>query len=446
VSLSSSARRRLDQLLETLAAHHVEPTVLEPLGDFVAQAPDQEVARMRPLALAKRLGLPAEPFVAACLHGAREGLLILLWDILCPICRIPSEVKDTLRAIRQHGRCEACDLDFELDFANSVELIFRAHPEIRNVELGTFCIGGPVHAPHVVAQTRLAAGESVELGLSLGDGTYRLRGPQLPYTLEILVHMSASASRLSITLSRAPDMGRSFAVRPRSQTLTLTNATDTELLARLERTIVRDDAMTAAHATSLPLFRQLFPTEILAPGQLINIATVTLLVTDMADAGELYRTHGDAGAFAIIHEQFRIIADRISREGGAVIKTINEGVVASFSDPRSAVRAGIELQSDLVSSDITRHVRLRVGIHRGPAMAATINENLDYFGKTPKIAMRLAQSAAPGELLISGELCDDQGVAELLGPAETAVRKDELNLDGPQSVMRWLVPIRRVIS
>ena len=63
--------------------------------------------------------------MAFCLHGAREGLLVLLWDILCPVCRIPSQVIDTLKVLREHAHCEACRLDYRLDFANSGPLIQR---------------------------------------------------------------------------------------------------------------------------------------------------------------------------------------------------------------------------------------------------------------------------------------------------------------------------------
>ena len=118
------------------AARGIDPIVVERLGDFLARAPAQEVARIRPLALARRLGLDADQVVAACLHGAADGALMLLWDLLCPVCRIPSQVVDTLRAIREHGHCQACAIDFELDFANSVELIFRVHPEIRDDRAG----------------------------------------------------------------------------------------------------------------------------------------------------------------------------------------------------------------------------------------------------------------------------------------------------------------------
>ena len=94
---------------------------------------------------------------------------------------------DTLRAIAEHAHCEACHLDFQLDFANSIELIFRVHPEIREADLGTYCIGGPAHSPHVLAQVRVAPGERIELDFELPAGSYRLRGPQLPWSVDFQV-------------------------------------------------------------------------------------------------------------------------------------------------------------------------------------------------------------------------------------------------------------------
>src|SRR5262249_35080993 len=171
----------------------VDLAVVGKLGEWLATAPAQEVARIRPVALARRLGLDAAAVTAACLHGAREGLLATLWDLLCPLCRIPSQITDTLKSIRDHGHCEACNLDYELDFGRSVELIFRAHPSIREAELGVFCVGGPAHSPHVVAQVRVAPGERVELELSLGEGAYRLRGPQLAAAVDLRVQGGVAA-------------------------------------------------------------------------------------------------------------------------------------------------------------------------------------------------------------------------------------------------------------
>ncbi len=122
----------------------------------------------------------------------------MLWDILCPMCRISSGIVETLRALKEHGHCEACQVDFDLDFARSVEMIFRIHPEIRGAETGIYCIGGPAHSPHVVAQVRVAAGERVDLELTLTEGAYRVRGPQLPYAIEFQVEPGAFLTRWSL--------------------------------------------------------------------------------------------------------------------------------------------------------------------------------------------------------------------------------------------------------
>jgi serine/threonine protein kinase/class 3 adenylate cyclase len=411
---TAAARRRLDQVLERLGKCGVDLGVVERLGDFLALAPPQEVARIRPLALAQRLKLDADEVVAACLHGAREGLLVLLWDILCPVCRIPSEVKETLKALREHGRCEACNLDFELDFGNSVEMIFRAHPQIRDTDLGTYCIGGPAHSPHVVAQVRVSPSERIELDLELPEGAYRLRGPQLPFSWDFRTLPTAAPTRLELNLSKGPEPELPRVFKSGHQLLALTNDHPQELVARIERTAARADALTAARASASALFRELFPGEVLSPGQLVSVANVVLLVTDLEHAGALYQKLGDARAFGLIHEHFRLLNDGIRGEGGAVVKTVGEGMIAVFNDSVAAVRAALAARAILAGQPTTRGLRLRAGVHRGPAMAATLNEHLDYFGTTVQLAGRLLQFAAGGELVLTPAVAGDAQVLSLL--------------------------------
>jgi serine/threonine protein kinase/class 3 adenylate cyclase len=411
--LTRPQRRRLEAILDDLAARGVPPEVAEPLADYVAHAPDQAVARIRPLALAERLGLDTDAVVSACLHAARAGLLVLLWDILCPLCRIPAGVKETLRLLEGHDHCPACDLDFALDFANSVELIFRAHPEVRASELGTYCIGGPAHSPHVVAQTRVGPGERVELDLALDEGAYRLRGPQLPFTLDFRVRPGATAWRWDLGLAHAPpELPRQL--RPGGQLFALNNDGAVELVVRVERTAARGDALTAARASSLALFRELFPDEVLSPGRLVSVATVALLVTDLDGAGALYRDLGDAPAFALIHEHFCLLRDVVRSEGGALVKTVGEGIVAAFNDSLPAVRAALEMPGALAANEATRGLRLRAGVHRGPAQAATLNDQLDYFGSTVRQAAALPALARPGEVVLTPAAAGDPAVAALL--------------------------------
>ena len=428
--LSGERRRRLERWLDALGARGFDPMIIERVGDFLELAPSQEVARIRPLALARRLGVDADAVVNACFRGAADGVLMLLWDILCPVCRIPSQVMDTLRALQDHGHCESCRLDFELDFANSVELIFRVHPEIRETDVATYCAGSPAHSPHVAAQARVAAGERIVLDLALETGSYRLRGPQLPYAIDFRVEPGVSAKRWDLDLKRGPNADLPKTLRAGVQVLALANTHDREILVRVERMAPRDDALTAARASSLALFRELFPGEVLSPGQLISLDTVTLLVTDVDHAGDLYTDLGDARAFAILLEQFRLIDAVVRAQGGALIKTIHEGTVSAFADPAAAVRAALELSGVVAIGEKTRDLALQVGVHRGAAMVATLNDHLDYFGTTVSLATHLPKLARAGQILLTRPVASDPRVAAMLNERGIVPTVAEVDLDG----------------
>jgi class 3 adenylate cyclase len=435
IELPRARRKTLDERLDRLIAHGVAPAVVEDLGEFLARAPVQDVSRIRPLALARRLGLDPSEFVDACLIGAHEGLLVLLWDLLCPVCRIPSEAAATLRELREHAHCAACNLDYELDFANSIEMVFRVHPDIRDTELGIFCIGGPAHSPHVVAQVRVAGGERLELNLALPEGTYRLRGPQLPNTLDLRIEPGVTSNRLELSLGHIVPSARPASLRAGGQTLDLLNETDRELIVRVERIAPRDDAVTAARASALALFRDLFPGELLAAGHQVRVATITLLLTQLENSDNLYRHLGDAQAFEVLRDHFHRLDSVVRREGGALVKTVGEGIVAAFSDPVGAIRAGLELPRALQEGETTRNLRVRAAIHRGPTMAATINDHLDYFGATVHRAARMLAEARGQELLLSGAVAGEPAVAALFREqgleAERAGGRDSLLLRVP---------------
>jgi serine/threonine protein kinase/class 3 adenylate cyclase len=428
--LPASKRQRLERLLDRLVEEGIDVAVVDRLGEFLAEGAAQEVARIRPLALAHRLGLDPAQVVTACLFGARDGLLVLYWDLLCPVCRISCAVKDTLRAIADHAHCDACHLDFQLDFANSIELIFRVHPEIRAADVGIYCIGGPAHSPHVLAQFRIAAGERIELDLNLQPGTYRLRGPQLPWSIDFEIHNQATIGRWDINLGSVPD--RPAPLRAGGQCVMIENPHPRELLVRIERTATRGDALTAARATSLALFRELFPGEVLAPGQLATVSMVTLLVTalDLVQADALYHELGDVGAFGVVHDHIQRLGEAVRAGGGAVVKTIGEGVLASFDDVVAAVTTALDLFIGPAQGAEGRPLHLRVGIHRGTTLAATVNDHLDYFGTTAREAVATLRYARGGELVLTQPVAADPTVAALLSarkiesevvPAETGL-------------------------
>lgn len=389
--LRSAQRQKLQTRIEQLRQRKLDPLVVDTLAQFLEHASDLEVARIRPIALAERFQLDGSQVVDACLEGTRLGIFSLLWDVMCPSCRIPANIQETLSAIKDHGFCEACNLNFDIDLADSVEMIFKAHPEIREVETATYCIGGPAWSRHVVAQVRLGAGERFACDLNLTEGAYVVRGPQLPFTIELRVGHQNDLRRIELSLARPPESSR-IQLPIGSQVILLCNDSNTDQQVRIERTASRHDALSAAKASTMSLFREIFPSEVLSSDQIVSVAHITLLRVNLIDTQRCYETLGDGAAF----NQFRVALDRAMRvireHSGAVVKTVGEGVLASFSEPLSAVQAALEMLGQSATNDWG----VSLAIHSGTAMVATLDERLDYFGKTLKSLEQLADSVPLG--------------------------------------------------
>jgi class 3 adenylate cyclase len=261
---------------------------------------------------------------------------------------------------------------------------------------------------------RVGSGERLEVELALAEGAYRLRGPQLPYTVDFQVQPHASLWRLDWPLPGPPDPLWKQVLRAGSQLLVLSNEHNDEIVVRVERAAQRSDALTAARAASLALFRELFPGEVLSPRQLMNVSMVTFLVTEIESASVIYRSLGDVQAFGVIHEHFRLLEDEIRRQGGALVKTVGEGLLAAFSEARAAVSAALSLAQTLKKHETTRDLRLKIGVHRGAVMAATLNDHLDYFGTAVNTAWQLVRHAHGNEVLLTEPVAGDPQVAALL--------------------------------
>jgi len=285
---------------------------------------------------------------------------------------------------------------------------------LRDVDLKTYCIGGPEHLPHVVAQVRIAPGERIDLNLQLGEGSYRLRGPQLPYFIPLEIQAVRGATRGQVVFAADTDASAPTLLRAGRQALTLANEYQKELLIRLERTIPRKDVLTAATASSMALFRELFPGETLRRGQLMNVATVTLVAAALDDPARLCDDLGDAKAFEVLQDFYRIAQDLMKRHKGAVVKQVDDRVLAAFDDCEVALRAAIALAETTVSCGNGSGLVPRIGVHRGPALATTLNDHLDYFGNSVNRAFRLLNHARPGDVILSQEVSADLSVNELL--------------------------------
>jgi eukaryotic-like serine/threonine-protein kinase len=411
VKLSPAARAAIGKTHDALIERGVEPRSVEALTSYLTSASDQDVARIRPLELAAKFSVPEDAMIETCLHAAKLGGLAMVWDVICPSCKIPSSVVESLAKIEEHGRCKTCNIGFGVDFSRAIELAFRAQPELRDVETRTFCIGGPAHFPHVAAQVRLAPGERFALSLSLAPGFYLVRSPQLPRVHELRVVAQGGVRRHDLDLGERTDTATLTAG---DQLLTLVNPASREILLRIERAGDRAHALTAARAMATAAFRELFPDQALAPGRLMAVTQATLLVAQLDDAQTLFRDLGDSKAFPVAARFFEKVAQLAREYGGSLVKTFGGLAICAFERPGPAVEAALALQHAVDIDTVTHGLTARVAVHRGPMMALTQAGRLDYFGQNVELALAVAEATPPAVVSVTQAVCTDPSVAERL--------------------------------
>ncbi len=408
VEFVPGGRARLLAISEKLVAEEVNTEMIALLVDHIECADDFALARIRPYELAAQWKQPRRAVLEACLSATRAGMLDLQWNLICPMCR-GGPATDSLKEIASQVHCPACNIDFTVNFEQSIELTFRLNPSIREVHAETFCVGGPQVTPHVVAQQLLAPRTSRVIELALEDGRYRLRTLSLPGGQNLRASENGER-RLTLQATTAGWPTEESLIANRAQ-VELDNQTDEEQLFILERTVWSDDAATAAEVTALQMFRDLFASEALRQGEQISVGTLTVLFTDLKDSTRMYREIGDATAFGRVMNHFDVLKQAITDEDGALVKTIGDAVMAVFRQPAAAVRAMLRAQQQLgFPPDGMLPLTLKAGLHTGPCIAVTLNDRLDYFGSTVNLAARLEAQSTGGDVVISASVYSDPGV------------------------------------
>ncbi len=433
VVVSAAGQARVAALTAKLGEAGVDERATEALGSYLLHASDQDVARIRPVELAAKFALPEDDLITACLYATKLGSLAMVWDVICPSCKIPSNVVDSLRKIEEHGSCKTCNIGYDVDFSRAIELAFRAAPEIRDVETRTYCIGGPAHFPHVAAQVRLQPGERFALPLTLQPGYYLVRSPQLPRSHELRVTASGGVRRVDLTLG---DPAEAAPLTAGDQLLTLVNPTPREVVVRVERAGDRAFALSAARAMSSAAFRELFPDQQLAPGRLLAVTQATLVVAQLDDAQRLFAELGDSKAFPVAARFFEITGGLAKEFGGALLKTFGGLAICAFERPGPAVDAALALQASLDAHPVTAGQKVHVAVHRGPMMALTQGGRLDYFGQNVELALAALASVPAGTVGVTQAVCQDVGVAERLHPGIEQIGMQPLGAGS------WLLQLR----
>jgi class 3 adenylate cyclase/pimeloyl-ACP methyl ester carboxylesterase len=121
----------------------------------------------------------------------------------------------------------------------------------------------------------------------------------------------------------------------------------------------------------------------------------TILFTDLVGHTEMMRRLGDERGREVLREHERITRDLLKEHGGAEVKTMGDGFMASFASVTKAMDCAISLQRAFAAHK-GEPLQVRVGLNAGEP----IEEDGDLFGSTVIMASRVAAQATAGEILI----------------------------------------------
>lgn len=406
IELEEKARSIVDQTRQVWDGQKIPAEVSEALVRIITRWDDVDLYRIRPLSVARQLGLDPIQLIRALLYGCNTGLFNLTWDVICPHCRGVREEKGSLLKLEARGSCEVCDIDFDSTGEDSLEITFHVNPSVRNVKQQFFCSAEPARKPHILLQERLAPGEQREVVLPLAPGRHRarLKGSKAFFWMEV----EPSEPRKEVEWE-AGGAANSGSVRTGMQpAMKLVNSDSAAHTFVLDRTEADNEVLRPGQLFAMAEYRALFPEEKLPEDLKIDIGVQTILFTDIVGSSRMYNELGDTGAFRRVREHFAFIGEAITERQGTVIKTVGDAVFACFNNPADGFGAALELKRRFASD--SSPVSIRISLHTGPCLAVNLDTGIDYFGNTVNLCAKLQALAGAGQIAFTESVKQNSAV------------------------------------
>lgn len=421
------------------------------LRQFVADAQDRELNRVNVLDFAARYGVDEEVAIDGFVHAAHIGLFDLSWNLLCPGCGGVLGASATLKSLRKpEYHCAICAVAYQPTLDEIVEASFSVNHRTRQIAghapdtlpfweyLRQYFWSSGIALPDGDAFDRLAAQITLDT-VELAPGEKCQMSLVLPAQyLVVFEPVTHTAQHLNVRGETAPQRqelsivytGEDMNIPPRKLKpgplrLTLENRTKGRLLPGIyvggpsfkEMISRKKRYLTAGRLLTNQAFREIYRADMLDIDQRLQLTSLSFLFTDLKGSTELYERVGDLNAFDLVRSHFGVLTQAVTAEHGAVVKTIGDAVMATFSSPQRAVASALRMRDAMRQLNAARggeDLLVKIGIHEGSCLAVSLNDRLDYFGQTVNIAARVQGLADSQNIFITEPVVRNDAVARLL--------------------------------
>ncbi|MDE3175352.1 MAG: adenylate/guanylate cyclase domain-containing protein [Pseudomonadota bacterium] len=437
------------EALWTLLLEAAEPQAAAAIKHEVETAADVALCRINALAFAAARGLDEDAAIGAFVRAAQLGLFDMSWSALCPGCGGVLESGAALRTLNRHEYfCSLCIEQCEPTLDQRVEVTFTVSPRVRRIAahdpdsmnlpeymrqiFWSSAIDlppdlGPLVESVSLDSLELEPGEKASLSLSLPPMRAMVFDPITHTSMFLHVSGEETSERRALSLIFSDEHAHSGTVelRPGPVRIALDNRARRRTLPAVwllndafhEIFTRRRPFLTATRVFSNQSFREIYRNGTLDSEQRFKITNLTFLFTDLRGSTALYDRVGDLAAFDLVRSHFGALIAAVTAEGGAVVKTIGDAVMATFASPERGLRAAMRMRAAMREINQARgadDLALNIGLHEGPCLAVMLDDRQDYFGQSVNIAARVQGLADPRAVLATKGVAETPEVASLL--------------------------------
>ena len=136
-----------------------------------------------------------------------------------------------------------------------------------------------------------------------------------------------------------------------------------------------------------------------------------VLFADLRGSTGLYETLGNAFAAQLVSRTVSVLGQVISSRDGVLVKTLGDGLMATFTEPCTAIQAVIDMHSAIAqigpdewaeADPQRRPLKLQIGM----AFGEMVEMGGDFFGDCVNIAARLLEHCGDNETLATSTLVE----------------------------------------
>jgi class 3 adenylate cyclase len=463
----------LHQKIQSLLQYPIlNKQLVKTIADILKTLDDSNLFRINPLHFAKQHDLNEAACIDIFIHGAKIGLFDLSYEIVCPACYGIVENHYALAEFEKESfYCALCHIDIPTSLDEAVEVSFTLHPSVKELTLSPLSDLKHFHRYYFSSNAQKSeqvlnfCSEKViqELLILVPDEPYKISlevTNNETYQIVSVENNSyaifdfnesheGQANTINIDLLPTAFTPSQLQMPLGACEIHITNQTKNTLgclIMKLDEREQIHELIEQYPGTMIPIFtpkmllnnqsfRDLFRVQPLSENFNVNVKNLTIMFTDLRGSTEMYDKAGDVFAYKLVKTHFQILTQTVRQFSGAIVKTMGDAIMATFSRPLDGFLASLEMlkkieQMNESSQTSGYQIGLKVGLNEGPALAVVNDERIDYFGQSVNIAARVQGLAQAGEIWMTQSILDSPGVLEKLSTSHYKSEEHSASLKG----------------